>query len=126
MAEITQHFEGAVRVLVGDGAVKQRLLGAYESFLADLVAGELPAHLRPVFDELHRAFHRVEPTTGGETAVRASVRKMSSSDAGAHAESIVQLYVALLTQAERAEPLKVVPRPTAPPTSLPRYVARRR
>jgi hypothetical protein len=53
--------------------------------------------------------------------VRANVQKMSASEAGQHATTIVKLYVELMGQAGRAEPLKVVT--TAKKT--PRYLASR-
>jgi hypothetical protein len=43
---------------------------------------------------------------------------MSPLEAAAHAATIVRLYVALLGQTERAEPLKVVTSPKPPPRYL--------
>ena len=67
-----------------------------------------------------RRITRVAPV-GHETRVRASVQKMSQSEALGHAATIVKLYVALAGGLERAEPLKVV----APPRKAPRYLTGR-
>jgi hypothetical protein len=117
MAHLAERFSEAVRTLVGDGSVKQRLSRAYIECLKGLEPEELPAPLRSTFGELEAALTRVRPA-GKETRVHASVQKMSPSEAGGHAATIVKLYVELLTQAERAEPLKVVPGSKKPPRYL--------
>lgn len=92
---------------MGEGSVKHRLSRAFAENLEDLQDGELPPPLRREFEELHAALHRIPPA-GHETRVRASVQKMSAQEAGSHAGTIVRLYVELLGDSERAEPLKVV------------------
>jgi hypothetical protein len=93
------------------------LTAAYETHLADLVESEFPAGLRRDFNELQAAMSRIAPV-GSETPVRANVRKMSPEEAGAHATTIVKLYVELMSGVERAEPLKVVQPPKKPPRFL--------
>jgi hypothetical protein len=117
MPHLTERFTEAVLVLVGDGAIKQRLLHAFADHLADLDEAELPVGVRREFAELHAALNRINPV-GNETRVHASVKKMSSSEAAHHAGTIVRLCAALLGQAERAEPLKVVATPKKPPRYL--------
>jgi hypothetical protein len=107
MAHLVQRFEAAVHALIGDGPVKQRLVQAYSGHLEDLRGLELPVNANGAFAELHAALHRVAPV-GKETPVKASVQKMSASEAVWHAETIVRLYAELLSQARRPEPLKVV------------------
>lgn len=118
--KLVDRFARAVRALVDDGPVKQRLARAYAEHLADLPDGELPPSLRTSFCALKAALSRVEPV-GSETRVRANVQKMSPREASGHACNIVALYVDLLTQSERAEPLKVVTSGKKPP----RYLANR-
>lgn len=117
MSPIAQRFADAVRILVGDGPVKQRLTLAYAKHLEDLGEAEFPAGLRHDFAELQAALSRVAPV-GNETRVRASVQKMSPDEAGNHAATIVKIYVDLLNNLERAEPLKIV----ASPKKTPHYL----
>lgn len=117
MPHLTDRFTEAVLALVGDGAIKQRLSRAYAEHLGDLDDSELPVALRRDFGELRAAFNKIKPV-GNETRVRASVKKMSANEAVRHAATIVRLCAALLGQAERAEPLKVVTTPKKPPRYL--------
>jgi hypothetical protein len=115
-----QRFAEAVHALIADGPVKQRLVSAYAQHLADLTDADLPAALRRDFGELQAVMSRIAPV-GTESRARASVQKMSASEAAGHAATILKLYVELLSTAERAEPLKVV----APVRQPPRYLTRR-
>ena len=113
MSAFAQRFAAAVQTLIGDGPIKQRLASAYSLHLAEVTDADLPPGLRREFGDLHAAITRVTPV-GHETRARASVQKMSSSEATSHAATIVKLYVALaIGGLERAEPLKVV---VAPPS----------
>lgn len=120
MSPFAERFAAAVQVLIEDGPIKQRLAAAYSLHLADVAEADLPPPLRRDFAELHAAISRVAPV-GHETRVRASVQKMSPSEASDHAATIVKLYVELVAGLERAEPLKVV----APPRKAPRYLSGR-
>jgi hypothetical protein len=95
MSQIVERFASAVRALVGDGPVKDRLTTAYCDFLADLQQVELPVRGKTEFNQLHTALHSVSPV-GKIDCVRASVRKMSPGEAGWHARTIVRLYGELL------------------------------
>jgi hypothetical protein len=117
VSPFAQRFAEAVEALIADGPVKQRLASAYAQHLADLTDADLPAALRREFGDLQAAMNRMEPA-GSETRVRASVQKMSPTEATGHAATIVKLYVELLSGAERAEPLKVVAGPRKPPRFL--------
>jgi hypothetical protein len=117
MSQLTDRFTEAVLKLVGDGPIKQRLLRAFTEHLGDLDEADLPVALRREFGDLRAALNRIKPV-GSETRVRASVKKMSAGEAVRHAGTIVRLCAALLGQAERAEPLKVVTAPTKPPRYL--------
>ncbi len=107
MSYLTDRFKEAVVVLTGDGPLKQRLMAAYTEHLDDLESTELPPTLRATFNDLHAALHYVEPISR-EPSVKASVRKMSSSEVTVHAETIVMLLSDLISQDHRAEPLKAV------------------
>ena len=120
MLHLTERFSQAVSTLVSDGPIKLRLSRAYTEHLVDLDDGEFPIHLRREFTDLQAALNRIAPM-GNETRVRASVQKMSVTEAGDHAGTIVRLYAMLLGQVERAEPLKVV----TSPKKAPRYLTNR-
>ncbi len=107
MPYLAERFEAAVCALVGEGSVKDRLVVAYLEHLDDLNSGELPQGLRTRFEELHTALHAVTPT-GKEPCVKATIRKMSTLQAGSHARTIVWLYAELLCHGARAGPLKAV------------------
>jgi hypothetical protein len=93
------------------------LVRAYAEHLENLQAAELPAGLRASFGDLQEALSRISPV-GNESRVRANVQKMSPTEAGTHAGTIVKLYVELMVQGERAEPLKVVSTVKTPPRYL--------
>ncbi|HVJ29662.1 MAG TPA: hypothetical protein VNA66_05075 [Gammaproteobacteria bacterium] len=107
MSLFAQRFAAAVQVLIADGPIKQRLAAAYSLHLAEITEADLPPPLRRDFADLHEAVSRVAPA-GHETRVRASVQKMSATEASGHAGTIVKLYVELMNGLERAEPLKLV------------------
>jgi len=120
---LSERFAAAVRALVGDGPLKQRLIRAYGDHLGEIDRDDLPIPLRRDFADLAEALQRRIPV-GTESRVQATVQKMSASEAGSHAGKIVQLYVALLGQVDRAEPLKVVSSPAAS-KKAPRFLVKR-
>lgn len=120
MQHLTKRFEAAVRELIADGSIKERLAVAFARHLEDVVIPDLPEPLRERFDSLHAALHRAEPI-GREGRLKVSVRKMSCAEATAHAETIVELYAEIVRNADRAEPLKVV----HTEEKVPRYVTGR-
>jgi hypothetical protein len=70
--------------------LKQRLTDAFTRHLLDLPAYEVPADLRQDFEALRLSMTRVRPSHG-ESAVAATVRKMSIGEADACAARIVAL-----------------------------------
>ena len=107
MSDFTTRFEAAVHTLIGDGTVKQRLIHAYGEYLEDLAEIEFPEDRDEEFARLHRALHGVPPV-GRESAVQASVQKMSSVEAASHARVILQLYRRLVATEKRADYLAIV------------------
>jgi len=88
MCQISDRFYSAVRALSGDGPIKTRLVGAYKEHLEDLADDQVPESIRQKFESLREALTAVGPANG-ESAVHASVRKMSPVDAQRYATSIV-------------------------------------
>lgn len=70
--------------------LKQRLTDAYTRHLLELPTYEVPGELRPDFEALRQSMTRMPPACG-ESAVVATVRKMSMGDAAACATHIVEL-----------------------------------
>jgi hypothetical protein len=118
MIVLAKRFEAAVRVLVGDGPVKQRLGQAYARHLQDLQQDDLPDAMHARYEDLQAAMHRKATPMGGANSIRIAVQKMSFAQASAYAETILELYAELLRSAERSEPLKIVRSEDAPPRYL--------
>jgi len=117
MTNHVDRFHAAVSVLAGNGRVKQRLMKAYEEHLAEIEADELPVAVRQEFADLRSLMYRVTPQNG-EGAICASVRKMSSTEAGACARSVLSLYRELLRavgDSQAAPPLDQVEDTPVPP-----------
>ena len=102
MTDHVDRLHAALLVLVGDGPVKQRLIKAYEDYLADIHEDELPLPLRQPFADLRHDMHRVSPLNG-EGPICASVRKMSMSEASDCAGRLVTLFGELATERVAAQ-----------------------
>jgi hypothetical protein len=89
-----ENFFAATAMLAAAGPIKHRLAEAYRTHLADLAEDDLPKELREEFVSLSTCMSCVRPLRG-ETAVQATVRKMSDSDAGGIAMRIVSMLGAL-------------------------------
>lgn len=80
--------------LAKPSAQKQRLTDAFTRHLLDLPSHEMPADLRQDFEALRLSMTRVRPLAG-ESAVAATVRKMSIGEADACAARIIALLDSL-------------------------------
>jgi hypothetical protein len=109
MAALWDMFDGAVRVLVGAGPVKQRLSDAWRDHLAPLHDKDLPEPLRARLSAVRAAVHTAH-AAGGMSAPEVSVRKMSDKDAAEHAVRILEIYAQLssMTELETVPRLRVV------------------
>lgn len=97
MSTTWEQLEGAALSLVRSGPIKDRLAEAYRNHLFFVRVEELPEALREDFRACHDALTRERPLRG-EDAVRATVRKMSSSEADELACSIVRLFAAIVRE----------------------------
>jgi hypothetical protein len=88
-------LHAATLELTKSSAMKQRLANAFSNFLKELDADELPTEMRTAFATLTAELEAVRPLPG-ETAVQATVRKMSPEQAEGFALRIVDLYGDLL------------------------------
>jgi len=76
------------------GSVKDRLADAYATHLIQVDVEDLPESLRDDFECLCQAMRREQPLPR-ESAIRASVRKMSNEEAARHAALVVRTFAAV-------------------------------
>lgn len=109
MSSAWENFFAATLVLASAGPIKHRLIEAFREHLADLEEEELPREIRDEFTSLSSSLCCVRPMKG-ETAIQATVRKMSDSEAGGCAVRIVGMLgvLARLQAAQRAPKLRAV------------------
>jgi hypothetical protein len=97
MSSAWEHFLAAAAILASAGPIKHRLAEAYRTQLADLEQDELPKEIREEFKSLCLCLSCVHPMRG-ETAVQATVRKMSDQEAGSLAMRIINMLGAIARQ----------------------------
>jgi hypothetical protein len=108
MSSIWENFLAATAILVSAGPIKQRLSEAYRAHLAPLNQDDLPREIRDEFCSLCTCMSCVRPMRG-ETAVQATVRKMSEPEAGRLAVRIVDmLAVVARSQYQQRPKLRAV------------------
>jgi hypothetical protein len=90
MNNLWERFFSAAQTLSAAGPIKQRLVNAYGNHLANLQTDEVPREIREEFVNLGSNFASVTPLRG-ETAIQASVRKMSDHDAATLSLRIINL-----------------------------------
>ena len=105
MRQLSNSFFAAVSTLAGDGSIKKRLLRAYRENLEMLASDELPESVQMRFDVLRQAMHTAKPMAW-ESPARASVRKMSSSEADHYAREIVHMFSELVRVRGTGEALR--------------------
>ena len=81
---------GATLALTTSGPIKQRVISSFSDHLENLDAAALPRDARVAFRDLVQRLTAARPMRG-DTAVAATVRKMSNQEAEACAEAIVRL-----------------------------------
>ena len=109
MSSTWETFFSATVILASAGPIKQRLTEAYAYHLAKVTESDLPKEVRDDYVELERSLSAVRPMRG-ETAVQATVRKMSDIEAGQHAARIVTLFgtITRLQSQQRVPMLRAV------------------
>lgn len=95
MNTVWDKFQSATLSLARSGAIKDRLTTAYRNYLAKVSEDELPKEMREDFRALGRALTRERPLVRGEDAFRATIRKMSSSEADELSAKVVRMFAAL-------------------------------
>ena len=90
MSSAWEHFFAATSMLASSGPIKHRLAEAYRVHLETLDSEEIPKEIRDEFCSLSTCMSSVRPLRG-ESAVQATVRKMSDVEAGGVAMRIVNM-----------------------------------
>lgn len=88
-------FLSAAQRLSSAGPIKRRLADAYITHLATISTDEIPREYREEFIAIGSSLSCVTPLRG-ETAIQASIRKMSDFEAAGHAMRIINLMGALI------------------------------
>ena len=88
-------FLSAAQQLSSAGPIKQRLAIAYTRHLSTISCDEIPREYREEFMAIGSSLSKVTPLRG-ETAIQASIRKMSDFEAAGHAQRIISLMGALI------------------------------
>jgi hypothetical protein len=103
MSSAWEHFFAATSMLASNGPIKHRLAEAYRTHLASLDADDVPKEIREEFCSLSSCMSSVPPLRG-ETAIQATVRKMSDSEAGGVAMRIVNMLGIIARNQSAARP----------------------
>lgn len=90
MRQISDRFAAALRHCVGSKPLKERLADAWINELEDIGISELPEQLRAEFRRLRESMHTAKPQPH-EPVAKASIRKMSASQAERETCRILQL-----------------------------------
>lgn len=104
MITVWDSFLSAAQELSSAGSIKQRLIGAYAHHLANLSNEDLPRELREEYAALEGSLCALRPMRG-ETAIQATVRKMSDHQAAQCAAQIITLFAALARVQSTSRPL---------------------
>jgi hypothetical protein len=92
MSTTLDKFRGAALSLARSGSIKDRLTDAYRNHLAFVDESELPGELVEDFRAVSYALNRQRPLLRGEDTFRATVRKMSNTEADEVASCVVRLF----------------------------------
>jgi hypothetical protein len=109
MSNAWENFFAATAMLASAGPIKQRLAEAYRQHLAALDQDDLPKEIREEFSSVSNCMQCVRPMRG-ESAIQATVRKMSDIEAGRLAMRIVSMLGVIARQqnVQRAPKLRAV------------------
>jgi hypothetical protein len=106
MSSAWENFFAATVVLASAGPIKHRLAEAFRLHLANVEEEELPKEVRDEFSSISTCLHSVKPLRG-ETAIQATVRKMSDLEASKIATRIVNLLGVFARQGAAQRPPKL-------------------
>jgi hypothetical protein len=85
-------FEAATVSLTRAAPIKDRIADAYRNYLVHIHEGDLPTDVCEEFRALTDTLTRVGPELRGDDSLRATIRKMSNSDAEIAASAVVRMF----------------------------------
>ena len=88
-------FEAATVSLTRAAPIKDRIADAYSIYLVHIHEEDLPSDVWEEFRALTDTLTRVRPELRGDDSLRATVRKMSNSDAEIAASAVVRMFGAV-------------------------------
>ena len=88
-------FEAATVSLTRAAPIKDRIADAYKNYLVHIHEEALPADVWEEFRALSHTLTRVGTDLRGDDPLRATVRKMSNSDAEIAASAVVRMFGAV-------------------------------
>src|SRR4051794_18852415 len=88
-------FEAATVSLTRAAPIKDRIADAYRNHLVHIHEEDLPTDVCEEFRALTDTLTRVGPELRGDDPLRATIRKMSSSDAEVAASAVVRMFGAV-------------------------------
>ena len=121
MSNHVHRFYAAVSVMAGHGNIKQRLIQAFEENLAVIDADDLPIVIQESFADLQQMLSQVAPLNG-EGRIRASVRKMSVSEADKCAQKLLDIYADIIRFADCVE--ESLPPKSGKKSSIPPFLVK--
>lgn len=88
-------FEAATVSLTRAAPIKDRIADAYRNYLVYIHEENLPTDVCEEFRALTDTLTRVDPELRGDDPLRATIRKMSNSDAEIAASAVVRMFCAI-------------------------------
>ncbi|MEE2684512.1 MAG: hypothetical protein VYC50_05350 [Pseudomonadota bacterium] len=88
---IVHNLERAVKVLLGDDSIKDRLYEAYSSYIAELDLSILDDVINEKINHLHEMMHKQRAVSGNDH-ILATVQKMSTIEASIYSREIFSIY----------------------------------
>jgi hypothetical protein len=88
-------FEAATVSLTRAAPIKDRIADAYRNHLVHIHEEDLPTDVCEEFRALTDTLTRVGPELRGDDPLRATIRKMSNSDAEVAASAVVRMFGAV-------------------------------
>ena len=88
-------FEAATVSLTKAAPIKDRIADAYKNYLVYIHEEDLPNDVCEDFRALTDTLTRIGPELRGDDPVRATIRKMSNSDAEIAASAVVRMFGAV-------------------------------
>jgi hypothetical protein len=117
MDNLLDLLQQATITLSQGGSIKDRLADAYATHLIQVDVEDLPETLRDEFECMCQAMRRERPLPR-ESAIRASVRKMSNDEAARHAALVVRIFAAVARTGNTTSVRRGVRNPMAPIVNL--------